>query len=62
MRVRALKPMMYAMRDYVAGDEFETEDDMHGKLLIAAQSVEQVQQQPTAKRGQYRRRDMRADE
>ena len=61
MRVRALKDITYATRDYRAGDEFETEEDMHGKLLIHAQSVEEVIKDEK-KRGRYQRRDMRSSE
>jgi len=63
MRVRALNNVTYAGRDYVAGDEFETENDMHGKLLIAGKTVEaMVLHEELKKRGNYRRRDLRADE
>jgi len=62
MRVRALRDLHYATREYKAGEEFDTETEMHGTLMIAAQSVEVAQQQSDKQRGRYKRRDMRADE
>ena len=60
MRVRALRDLNYNARDYRAGEEFETLDEMHGMLLVHAKSAEEIAE--GKKRGQYRRRDMRADE
>jgi len=63
MRVRALQRVTYAGRDYTAGDEFDTENDIHGKLLIQGKTVEEaVKEEIGKRRGNYRRRDMRADE
>ena len=62
MRVRALRDFDYANRAIKAGEEFDTEIDMHGTLLIQAQSAEAVVHEPAAKPGRYKRRDMRADE
>jgi hypothetical protein len=65
MRVRALRDVFYAGRDYRVGEEFDTENEMHGKLMIASAAVEQqavTEMAKDAKRGRYQRRDMRADE
>ena len=71
MRVRANEDVTYAAKDYKKGDEFETENDMHAKLLSlnnkvvvvedgVAQASEGTSGPQGIRRGRYNRRDMRA--
>lgn len=51
----------YAGRDREIGEIFQTEDDMHAKVLMISGRVEAVQDDPQPeRRGRYKRRDMRA--
>ena len=62
MRVRAMQPVFYGGSDRNTGEEFETEDDMHAKILIIAGRVVSVEDEnKPIHRGRYKRRDMRAD-
>jgi len=70
-KVRAIDDVTYAQHDYKKGDEFETENEMHAKLLslnhkivVVEDGVAPIQSEapetPNARRGRYNRRDMRA--
>lgn len=65
MRVKALQQVFYDGRDREIGEEFETLDDMHAKVLMIAGRVETVTMQPQPekqeKRRRYKTRDMRAE-
>ena len=72
MRVKALEPFSYGVPqvDYKAGDEFDTLEDMHAKILEHAKKVMIVEnaatpgttepEMPDKRQGRYNRRDMRA--
>lgn len=63
MKVRALMQVFYAGRDREVGEIFETEDDMHAKVLTISGRVEKVEDdspQPV-KSGRYKHRRMRAE-
>lgn len=64
MQVKALEAMYYGGRERARGEVFATELDEHARLLILNGMVEEVAvvQEKKPQRGQYRRRDMRADE
>lgn len=63
MQVKALEAMYYGGRERTRGEIFATELDEHARLLILNGKAEAVVvQDDKPKRGQYRRRDMRADE
>jgi hypothetical protein len=68
MRVKALEKVFYNGRDREIGEEFDTLDDLHGRVLMVSGRV--IESPPVVstdtkseRRGpRYRRRDMRADE
>lgn len=62
MRVRAIEEVFYGGRDRIIGEEFETEDDLHAKVLeIAGKIMIVTEEAKPEKRGRYKRRDLRAE-
>lgn len=70
MRVKVLEKVWYAGRDREIGEEFETDNDDHGKVLamagkvIAAETTVTENPEPRvpSRSGRYKRRDLRADD
>lgn len=70
MRVRAMQSVFYGGRDRLVGEEFDTENDLHGKVLMVSGRVVAVETdkpepgetETPAKRGRYKHRRMQADE
>lgn len=73
MRVRATQTVFYNGQDRHTGEEFETLNDLHAKVLMVsgrvvkadsepqlATSVPEIPETPE-KRSRYKRRDMRAE-
>ena len=61
IRVKALMTVFYDGRDRETGEEFETLDDMHAKVLMMSGRVVKVDEVSVPEhRGRYRHRAMRA--
>lgn len=65
MRVRAKMEVFYNGQNRSVGEEFETLNDMHGKVLMASGRVVAVIDEPQSepeKRGRYKHRRMQVQE
>lgn len=64
MRVRATMKVFYGGQDRNVGEEFETDNDLHAKVLMVSGRVVAVEDEPPVaeKRGRYKHRRMQVEE